>query len=63
MISLLNKNDQLNENKNSLNVSYVRKVNIIFGHYPYPDVIHNLIISIKSNFLSNSTNILTSRIL
>ena len=48
MISLLNKNDQLNENKNSLNVSYVRKVNIIFGHYPYPNVIHNFIISIKS---------------
>jgi quercetin dioxygenase-like cupin family protein len=56
MISLLNKNDQLNENKNSLNVSYVRKVNIIFGHYPYPDVIHNLIISIKSNLDPNMKN-------
>jgi quercetin dioxygenase-like cupin family protein len=56
MISLLNKNDQLNENKNSLNVSYVRKVNIIFGHYPYPDVIHNFIISIKSNLNPNMKN-------
>ena len=56
MISLLNKNDQLNENKNSLNVSYVRKVNIIFGHYPYPEVIHNFIISIKSNLNPNMKN-------
>ena len=56
MISLLNKNDQLNENKNSLNVSYVRKVNIIFGHYPYPNVIHNFIISIKSNLNPNMKN-------
>ena len=56
MISLLNKNDQLNENKNSLNVSYVRKVNIIFGLYPYPNVIHNFIISIKSNLNPNMKN-------
>jgi quercetin dioxygenase-like cupin family protein len=60
MISLLNKNDQLNENKNSLNVSYVRKVNIIFGHYPYPDIIHNFMVSIKSNLnpdMKNYTNV------
>jgi len=60
MISLLNKNNQLNENKNSLNVSYVRKVNIIFGHYPYPDIIHNFMVSIKSNLnpdMKNYTNV------
>ena len=60
MISLLSKNDQLNENKNSLNISYVRNVNIIFGNYPYPDAIHNFIISIKSNLdseMKNYTNV------
>ena len=56
MISLLDKNNKLNEDRNSINVSYVRKVNIIFGHYPYPDVIHNFIISIKSNLNPNMKN-------
>ena len=49
MISILNTNDKLNEQKNSLNVTYPRTVNIIFGNYPYPDVVHNLIIHIKNN--------------
>ena len=60
MISLLNKNNQLNEDRNSIDVTYSRKVNIIFGNYPYPDVIHNLIISIKNNLdpkMKNYTNV------
>jgi hypothetical protein len=46
MISILSHN-KLNENKNSLNITYPRTVNIIFGHYDYVDVINNLIIDIK----------------
>jgi len=60
VISLFNKNDQLGEHKNSLNVTYPRSVNIIFGTYPYPDVIHNFIISIKNNLnpkMKNYTNV------
>ena len=60
MISLLNKKNKLNENRESLNISYTRHVNIIFGHYPYPEIIHNFIIGIKSNLnpeLKNYTNI------
>jgi len=60
MISLLNKKNKLNENRDSLNISYTRHVNIIFGHYPYPEIIHNFIIGIKSNLnpeLKNYTNV------
>ena len=60
MISLFDKNDQLSEHKNSLNVTYPRSVNIIFGTYPYPDVIHNFMISIKNNLnpkMKNYTNV------
>ena len=60
MISLLNKKNKLNENRDSLNISYTRHVNIIFGHYPYPEIIHNFIIDIKSNLnpeLKNYTNV------
>ena len=39
MISILDKNYKLNEQRNSISVSYLRFVNIIFGHYPYPDQI------------------------
>tara|TARA_R100000479_G_scaffold118926_1_gene60758 strand:- start:347 stop:982 length:636 start_codon:yes stop_codon:yes gene_type:complete len=49
MISFLNKNNKLNETKNSLNITYPRDVNIIFGHYPYPDKVHNMILEIKNN--------------
>ena len=56
MINLLDKNNKLNEDRNSINVSYTRHVNIIFGNYPYPDVIHNLIMSIKSNLDPNMDN-------
>ena len=58
MISLLDKNNQLNEDRNSMNVSYTRHINIIFGTYPYPDIIHNLTMSIKSNVDRNmDTNV------
>jgi len=56
VISLFDKNDQLGEHKNSLNVTYPRSVNIIFGTYPYPDVIHNFMISIKNNLNSKMKN-------
>jgi hypothetical protein len=56
MISLLEPNNKLNEHKNSLTVTYPRTVNIIFGHYPYIDVINNLIIDIKNNLDSNMKN-------
>jgi len=60
MISELNKKNKLNQNSNSLNVSYVRNVNIIFGNYPYPDIIHNFILDIKNNLdikMENYTNV------
>jgi|TARA_R100001463_G_scaffold8682_1_gene26498 hypothetical protein len=56
MISLLDRNNKLNEDRNSINVSYTRHINIIFGNYPYPDIIHNLIMSIKSNLDPNMDN-------
>jgi hypothetical protein len=56
MISLIDKNDKLSEHKNSLNISYERHVNIIFGNYPYPEVIHDFMISIKSNLNSKMKN-------
>tara|TARA_R110002012_G_scaffold4141_3_gene19210 strand:- start:62 stop:661 length:600 start_codon:yes stop_codon:yes gene_type:complete len=60
MISLLDKNDQLAEEKNSLLITYPRTVNIIFGHYPYPDLIHNFIMYVKNNLnpkMKNYTNV------
>ena len=60
MISLLNKNNPLAEEKNSISITYPRTVNIIFGHYPYIDVINNLIIDIKNNLnpsMKNYTNL------
>jgi len=60
MISILNKNNKLEENKNSINITYPRTVNIIFGNYPYIDVINNLIIDIKNNLdpsMKNYTNV------
>lgn len=50
------KNNKLNENKNSINVSYPRNVNIIFGNYAYPDIINNFLISIKNNIDSKFNN-------
>ena len=56
MISLFDRNNQLSEQKNSLNITYPRSVNIIFGNYPFPDLIHNFIMSIKSNLDTNFKN-------
>jgi hypothetical protein len=49
MIKLINKNNKLNQTANSLNITYPRTVNIIFGHYPFPDKVHNIILEIKNN--------------
>ena len=60
MISLLDKNNKLFEHKNSINITYPRNVSIIFGNYPYPDIIHNLILEIKNNLdpkMKNYTNV------
>jgi len=60
MISLIDKNNKLNEHKNSLSITYPRTVDIIFGNYPYPDLIHNFILDIKNNIdlnLNNYTNV------
>ncbi len=56
MIKLINKNNKLNETKNSLSVTYPRTVNIIYGHYPYPDRVHNMILEIKNNLDPNMNN-------
>ena len=55
-----NKNNKFNENKNSINITYPRTVNIIFGNYAYPDIINNFLISIKNNLnpkMKNYTNV------
>tara|TARA_Y100000004_G_scaffold155976_1_gene180810 strand:+ start:1189 stop:1788 length:600 start_codon:yes stop_codon:yes gene_type:complete len=60
MITLLNKNNKLNENKNTLSITYSRTINIIFGNYPYPDKVNNFIIQIKNNLkkeMQNYTNV------
>jgi len=60
MISILDKNNKLNKDSNCLNISYTRTVNIVFGNYPYPDIIHNFIMSTKSNLktaMKNYTNV------
>ena len=60
MISLFNRNNKLSEEKNSLIITYPRTVRIIFGHYPYPDIIHNFIIDIKNNLdpkMKNYSNV------
>ena len=49
MITLIDKNNKLNEQRNSINITYPRSVNIIFGHYPYPEKLHNFILQIKNN--------------
>jgi len=56
MISFINKNNKLDESKNSLTISYLRTVNIIFGYYPYPDKIHNFILEIKNNLKKENEN-------
>tara|TARA_R110002153_G_scaffold272363_1_gene440971 strand:- start:402 stop:1010 length:609 start_codon:yes stop_codon:yes gene_type:complete len=60
MINLIDKNNKLDEGKNSFSITYPRTVNIIFGNYPYVDKIHNLIMEIKNNLnkeMKNYTNV------
>jgi hypothetical protein len=60
MFNILNKNNKLFEHKNSINITYPRNVNIIFGNYPYPEIIHSLILEIKNNLdpkMKNHTNV------
>lgn len=60
MISILDRKNKLNEHKNTFSVTYPRTVDIIFGNYPYPDIVHNLILEIKNNIdsaISNYTNV------
>ena len=56
MISFINKNNKLNEVKNSLTITYPRTVNIMYGNYPYSDVVHNFILDIKNNLDSKMEN-------
>ena len=60
MINFIDKNNKLNENKSSLTITYPRTVSLIFGNYPYPDVVHNFILDIKNNLdsgMNNYTNV------
>ena len=60
MISLLNKNDKLNECKNTLNITYPRNIQLIYGNFPYPEKLNEFIIKIRSNLnpeLKNYTNV------
>jgi hypothetical protein len=49
MFKILDKSNKLLEQKNSINVTYPRNINIVFGNYPYPEIIHSLILEIKNN--------------
>ncbi len=60
MINFIDKNNKLNETRSSLNITYPRNINIIFGHYSYPEIIHNFILGIKNNLnpkMKNYTNV------
>jgi|TARA_R100000479_G_scaffold173352_2_gene119291 quercetin dioxygenase-like cupin family protein len=41
--------DPLNEHKNSISVTYPRTVDIIYGSYSYPEIIHYFLLQIKNN--------------
>tara|TARA_R110002049_G_scaffold235218_1_gene408472 strand:- start:1732 stop:2331 length:600 start_codon:yes stop_codon:yes gene_type:complete len=56
MINFIDKNNKLNENKSSLTITYPRTVSLIFGNYPYPEIVHNFILDIKNNLDSNMQN-------
>tara|TARA_R100001086_G_scaffold196371_1_gene113124 strand:- start:2494 stop:3102 length:609 start_codon:yes stop_codon:yes gene_type:complete len=60
MINFIDKNNKLSEIKNSISITYPRTVNILLGHYPYPDIVHNFILDIKNNLdpdFKNYTNV------
>tara|TARA_R100001129_G_C5239577_1_gene225077 strand:- start:122 stop:706 length:585 start_codon:yes stop_codon:yes gene_type:complete len=59
MISLI-EDLPTDQNRNSINISYLRHVNIIFGNYGFPDILNNFLIKIKKNLdpkLENFTNV------
>jgi len=59
MISSI-KSFKTNTINNSISITYPKTVNIIFGNYPYPEIIHNFIIAIKSNLdpkMENYSNV------
>jgi hypothetical protein len=56
MINFTDKNNKLNETKNTLTVTYPRTINILLGHYPYPDIVHNFILDIKNNLDPDKKN-------
>ena len=56
MITLIDKNNKLAEQKNSISITYPRTVNLIFGNYPYPEIIHDFIMDIKSNLKPDLEN-------
>jgi hypothetical protein len=59
MFSIL-KPDPTNEHKNSLSVTYPRVVNIIYGNYPYPEVLNYFMIETRRNIdpkMENYTNV------
>ena len=60
MINFIDKNNKLSEIKNSISITYPRTVDILLGHYPYPDIVHNFILDIKNNLdpdFKNYTNV------
>ena len=60
MINFIDKNNKLDETKSSLNITYPRNIEIIFGNYPYPEIVHNFILDIKNNLnpdMENYTNV------
>tara|TARA_R110002012_G_scaffold55583_7_gene141928 strand:+ start:2219 stop:2821 length:603 start_codon:yes stop_codon:yes gene_type:complete len=59
MISSI-KSFKTNTINNSISITYPKTVNIIFGNYPYPEIIHNFIVAIKSNLdpkMENYSNV------
>jgi len=56
MINLHKRHDKINENKHSFVCTYPRTVNIIYGHYPYPEKINDFILEIKNNLSNEMTN-------
>lgn len=49
MFNLIDRKNKLVETQSSLTITYPRKIQIIFGNYPFIDHIHNLIIDINNN--------------
>jgi len=41
-------NQLISSHSSSLNITYPREVSIVFGNYPFPEKIHNLMIKVKS---------------